>query len=177
MYDFCPYCGKQLENGESCTCSNQRPTRTYDEPLNDASSAYSSQDTYNSNYNGAYNSNYGNPTSGNFNTEYYNETVRFAAEHQARSNRKHVRTFSILGIFIGVQTMMSCAAGLFALIFGAASLCFSIAAMKKNKKLDKPIALPKIALTISIVSLVLATIVGILTFAIGWGDILSELIS
>ncbi len=167
MYDFCPYCGRQLEAGEKCSFCKPRAPRSYEAPKEEyrgePTSSYHTQSNY-SNY-------------GNHNAQYQEEMQQYVKQQQARTDKKNVITFSIIGMFIGAQAIMSCIGGFFALIFAGISLTFSIIANKKNKKLDTPIAVPKVALVISIIAIVADIIVGGIFFALQWGDVFTNFVS
>ena len=160
MYDFCPYCGRQLENGEKCSFCQPREPRNYEAPRESE------------NYEAPKNEYRQNTAS-----QYQQEISEFEKQHKARSEKKIVISFSVIGLFVGAQAMMACIGGFFALTFAGVSLTFSIIANKKNKKLATPIALPKVALVISIIAIVLDIVVGTILFILQWGDFAINFIS
>lgn len=151
MYDFCPYCGKQLENGEKCNTCRPREYQTYDAPPE------------NNSYNDTHDYNYRNNTNYNqsYNPEYEAERMRYDAEFKSKTDKKNVIVLSVVSLILGCEAIFSFWTGFFALISGIASLSFAINAKKKNKKLEKPIPVANIAFVISIIGI----IVGIISFA------------
>ena len=116
MYDFCPYCGKQLENGETCPTCRPREYNTYGAPQNSNqdSGAYNRNYEYNTNYNQGYN------------TDYEAERRRYDSEFSARTNKKNVIIMSVFSLSMSCEAIFCFWSGLVSAIFGVVALvlCF-----------------------------------------------------
>ena len=169
MYDFCPYCGKQLANGETCPTCRPREYNTYSEPTQSESS---STDYSNSNYNQPHNSNYNQ----HYSEQYEDERRRYDAEYKIKNDKKNIIIMSAISLVMGGESIFSFWSGFFALITGIISLVLAITANKKNKKLEKPLVVSKIALVVSIIALIVGVISTIAFAVFMFGDGLTVLI-
>ena len=160
MYDFCPYCGKQLENGETCPTCRPREYNTYGAPQNSNqdSGAYNRNYEYNTNYNQGYN------------TDYEAERRRYDSEFSARTNKKNVIIMSVFSLSMSCEAIFCFWSGLVSAIFGVVALVLAISAQGKNKKLENPLIVGKVALVISIIGLVIGVISSIAFLILMFGD-------
>ena len=156
MYDFCPYCGKQLENGESCPTCRPREYNTYSEPTQ--TEAPSDTGYRNANYNNYYNE------------QYEAERARFDAEYKVKNDRKNVTVMSIISLIVAGESICTFWGGFFPLITGIISLVLACTAGKKNKKLDPPLTVTKVAFVLSIIALIVGIISCIAMFFLMFGD-------
>ena len=158
MYDFCPYCGKQLANGESCPTCRPREYSTYTAPQENNS--YSDSD-----HNNHYNSNY-RP----YNNHYEEELRRYDEKYKAKNDKKNVIVLSAISLVMCGESLFTFWAGSFSLITGIIGIILASIATKKNKKLDKPLTIAKVALIISIIALVVGIISTVVFFLLFFGD-------
>ena len=153
MYDFCPYCGKQLENGEKCPTCRPREYNTYSEPT------YTERPQSEASSDAGYN--YGNANyNRHYNEQYEAERARYDAEFKVQNNKKNVIVMSVICLVMAIESRCTFWGGLFPLITGIISLVLGCTVRKKNKKLNPPLTVAKVAFVLSIIAL----IVGILSF-------------
>ena len=160
MYDFCPYCGKQLENGRACPTCRPREYNTYSEPQNSTrdSEAYNDNYRYNTNYNQQYN------------TDYEVERRRYDAEYKAKNDKKNVIILSVISLSMSCEALFCFWSGMVSAMLGVVALVLALSARKKNKSLENPLVVGKVALVLSIIGLTVGVISSIVFIFLMFGD-------
>lgn len=154
MEDFCRYCGRMLNEGETCDCSPERQYNTYSQPEEPYKSPY--EDT-------SHNDNFSYRSSA-YNSDFYTTHGQMSpAQYELDRKKRSVRNLSIIALVIGIESLVSCWSGI-SIVSGIAALIISITAMNKNKEFKSK--LPVVALVISILGVVLSSIFVLLFFVL-----------
>ena len=160
MYDFCPYCGKQLENGRSCPTCRPREYNTYSAPQdsNQNFEAHNRNYEYNTNYNTQYN------------MDYEAERKRYDSEFRTRTEKKNVIIMSVISLSMSCEALFCFWSGMVSAFLGIIALVLALTAQKKNKTLENPLVVGKVALVLSIIGLTVGVISSIVFIFLMFGD-------